>query len=283
MSYESAASQLLTDGIARIQLGTREVGAIAAVQAAGTSFFDRSTEWKLAHGDPDGVYGYRAYGTQYSDNPNLPDECESFAYWADRAELVPGQQELDRLMTTLSRYWQVAGRVTRHLLAGLATHYSHRHVLDTRFSSRVEISAYGVPPARELLQTRHEDGDLITLATSNMPGLEVECGGVMRAEPCDASTMVVMPGTLLTAMTGGQIQPLYRQVRNYMLPGRMAVQFFVGIPFSGSIAPYVRNDTNAGVDVVELAMANSTLSGKPPPHLISPEWGPRSSRRPGRG
>jgi isopenicillin N synthase-like dioxygenase len=267
VSYEIAARELLTDGIARIRLGSREASGIAAARAAAVSFFNRSTEWKRAHGDPDGVYGYRPYGTQFSDDPNLPDECESFAYWADRADLIPGREELVMFMTTLARYWKVAARVTSHLLAGLASYYGYADALETGLSSCVEISAYGVPPAREFLLARHEDGDLVTLATPNLPGLEVERGGVMRPEPCDGDSLVILPGSLLTAMTGGQIQPLYRQVRNHMLPGRVTVKFGVSTPVCGSIAPYVRNPANAGVDMAELAMQNCALSGKPPPHL----------------
>jgi hypothetical protein len=56
-----------------------------------------------------------------------------------------------------------------------------------------------------------------------------------------------------------------------MLAGRMAVQYFVSLPFRGMVAPHVRNDTNAGMDMAELAMENCPRSGTPPPHLLAPE------------
>jgi isopenicillin N synthase-like dioxygenase len=261
-------AQLLTAGCARLRLDAEETSALASVRAVAAAFFARGEEWKRAHGDADGLYGYRPYGMQFSDNPDLPDECESFAYWADRPALIPGHEDLAEFMAALIGYWRIAAKVTGDVLAGLASHYGYPHDLKTALSSYIEINAYGLPRARELLQTRHEDGHLLTLVTPNAPGLEIEAGGRMQSEPCDGSSMIIMPGSLLTAMTGGEIQPLYHQVRNHMVPGRLTLLYFVNTPFSGTVAPYVRNHTNSGVDMAELAAQKCILFGKPPPKAL---------------
>jgi isopenicillin N synthase-like dioxygenase len=263
-----AVTQLLTAGCARLRLDAEEMSIVASVRATAAGFFARGEEWKRAHGDADGLYGYRRYGMQFSDSPDLPDECESFAYWADRRELIPGHEDLAAFIAALGGYWRIAVRVTGDVLAALASHYGYTHDLKTALSSYVEINAYGLPPVRELLQTRHEDGHLLTLVTPNKPGLEIEVGGRMQPEPCDGSSTIIMPGSLLTAMTGGEIQPMYHQVRNHRLPGRLTVLYFVNTPFSGRVTPYVSNHTNTGVDMAELAAQKCILFGKPPPKAL---------------
>jgi isopenicillin N synthase-like dioxygenase len=268
MKCEGAAAELVAYGCARLRLGDPEARIVDAVRTAAAAFFRAGEQWKQQHGDEHGLYGYRPYGMQFSDDPALRDECESFAYWADRPQLVPGYEDLREFLTPLSEYWQLAAEVTSQVLSQLAAHYRYPHVLDTDLSSYVEINAYGQPPDRELLQTSHEDGHLITLVTPNKPGLEIEIDGTMRPEQGDGRDMVIMPGSLLTAMTGGDIQPLYHQVRNFMLPGRLTVLYFVNTPFAGDVTPYVRNATNRKVDMAALAVQKCTLFGKPPPRVL---------------
>jgi isopenicillin N synthase-like dioxygenase len=269
MRYAGAVDSLVAAGYARVRLDPAGIAALDALRAAAAEFFARDEEWKLGHGDKPGLFGFRPYGMQFSDDPELRDECESFAYWADRPALIPRYEDLPGLIAALGGYWQVAADVTRDILAELAARYDYRTVLDTAPASYVEINSYGRPPDREFLQTRHEDGHLITLVIPNKRGLEVETAGEMRAEQTEQGEVLVMAGSLLTSMTGGGIPPLYHRVRNFRDPGRLTVLYFVNTPFHGNVSPYVLNDTNAGVDMAQLAREKCTLFGKPLPQVLT--------------
>jgi isopenicillin N synthase-like dioxygenase len=269
MRYAGAADSLVATGYARVQLGPAELTTLGALRTAAADFFARDEQWKRGHGDEPGLFGFRPYGMQFSDDPDLRDECESFSYWADRPELVPGRQDVGEFIAALSSYWQIATELTAGILTQLAAHYGYHPVLDTGPASYVEINSYGRPPDREFLQTRHEDGHLITLVIPNKRGLEVEIDGEMRAERAGQGEVLIMPGSLLTSMTGGEIPPLYHRVRNFRDTGRLTVLYFVNTPFHGHVSPYVLNDTNAGIDMAQLAREKCTLFGKPLPHVLT--------------
>ncbi len=42
-----------------------------------------------------------------------------------------------------------------------------------------------------------------------------------------ADEVVIMPGSVLTALSGGKIAPLYHQVRNHGLDDRQSIMYFV--------------------------------------------------------
>jgi isopenicillin N synthase-like dioxygenase len=269
MSFADAADSLVATGYARVQLSPGGIAALSDLRVAAAGFFARDESWKREHGDEPGLFGFRPYGMQFSDDPSLKDECESFAYWADRMELIPRHEDLSEFAAALSSYWAVAAELTAGVLAGLAAHYGYQTVLDTGPASYVEINSYGQPTDRDFLQTRHEDGHLITLVVPNKRGLEVEIDGEMCPEQAGPGEVLIMPGSLLTSMTGGEIPPLYHRVRNFRDPGRLTVLFFVNTPFHGQVGPYVLNDTNAGVDMAALAREKCTLFGKPLPQVLT--------------
>jgi isopenicillin N synthase-like dioxygenase len=72
-----------------------------------------------------------------------------------------------------------------------------------------------------------------------------------------------MPGSLLTAMTGGEIRPLYHQVRNFGLPRRCSILLLVNPPIDQPTAPFVSNGLNRDVDVARLAREGGQMFGLP--------------------
>ena len=182
-TYAGVASQILTVGYARVQLNADDLAVLADVRSAAAGFFARDTQQKISHGDDHGLHGYRPYGMQDSGDTSEPDECESFAYWADRPDLIAGQNQIPAFIAALARWWDVAAAVTGGILADLAGHYRYPHEWDFAPSSYIEVNNYGAPPGRELLQGRHEDGHLISLVVPDKPGLEIEQDGAMRPPP----------------------------------------------------------------------------------------------------
>jgi isopenicillin N synthase-like dioxygenase len=270
-TYSAAASQIFTDGYARVQLSAADLAALEGVRSAAAAFFDRNTQWKLSFGDDKGLYGYRPYGMQDSGDASEPDECESFAYWADRPGLITGHEQIPGFIAALADWWDVAAAVTSSILVDLAEHYRYPHEWDFGPSSYVEINSYGAPPGRELLQGRHEDGHLISLVVPDKPGLEIERDGVMRPAAASPGEVFVLPGSLLTAMTGddaGAIQPRYHQVRNHHLAQRLTVLFFANTPFAGTVLPYVATRWNQNTDIAALALSKCALFGKALPEVL---------------
>jgi isopenicillin N synthase-like dioxygenase len=81
--------------------------------------------------------------------------------------------------------------------------------------------------------------------------------------------LLVMPGSVLTAMTAGQVPPLYHQVRNHQLERRITVLYLVNPPLGQAIAPYVAEDGQA-VDVAALARTSGAMFGLPPAPVLTP-------------
>lgn len=139
-----------------------------------------------------------------------------------------------------------------------------------RRSSCVEVNWYLRDDQRDLLQDRHEDGHLLTLATSDGPGLEIEIAGRMQPAEIQDGALLAMPGSLLTAMTGGQVQPLYHQVSNHRLPRRTTVLFLANPPLDQPTRPYVGTQHNV-LDIAAQARTNGAMFGLPPaPVLTTP-------------
>jgi isopenicillin N synthase-like dioxygenase len=265
---EIRIGSLVEQGDTRVGLTGEEVTALDALRRAAATFFAHPEEEKARHSADEGLYGYRPYGMQWSDDLASRDECESFAYWADMPELVPGREHLGPFMEALRGYWTVAESVADDVIGALARHYRYPYPIEFRKTSYIEINSYGCPPDRELLQTRHEDGHLFTEVIPNKPGLEVELDGTMAPWESPPGEMTIMAGSLLTSMTGGEVPPIYHQVRNHHHTGRLTALYFVNTPFSGSVRPYVENDSNRGVDLAELSIQKCTLFGKPRPRVL---------------
>ncbi|GAA2811438.1 2OG-Fe(II) oxygenase family protein [Kribbella solani] len=238
---------------------------LAALRREAARFFMQKEDVKLSHGSEDFNFGFRPYGRQYSVDPNRPDMNESFTYWADAPKAIPNadSDSVKPFINALSGYWGVMAEIVEDLFTALAGYYAGEpHALDLERSSYLEINWYHESD-RDLLQDRHEDGHLITLANTDGPGLETELDGEMTAARCDPGSILLMPGSLLTAMTGGDIPPLYHQVRNHRLRRRLTVLFLVNPPLDRVVTPYASGDQTE-LDISEIARTNGAMFGLPP-------------------
>jgi isopenicillin N synthase-like dioxygenase len=118
--------------------------------------------------------------------------------------------------------------------------------------------------SRDMLQDGHEDGHLITLVTANSPGLEIQVDGTYVPIEIGPDEMLIMPGSLLTLMTGGAIPPLFHQVKNSRRKDpRYSMMFFVNPEGNQVLEPWIRNETNAHADVIAEANALPQKFGLP--------------------
>lgn len=269
MTYTGIAEQLVTRGYAKVTLTGPDRAALAVLAATAADFFGWPEPMKRRHGDGGNLYGYRPYKMQDSGDPGRPDLCESFAYGANEPGLIPEHGDIRRLCSAAAGYWTTAARITAMTLAELAGHYGDQgRLLQFGPTSYIEVNWYARPERRDMLQTRHEDGHLISLVVPDRPGLEIERDGRMRPADTAAGEMLIMPGSVLTAMTAGEIPPLYHQVRNHNYPHRTTVLFFANTPMRpGSVRPYVQAEGYA--DPAALCLANATNFGRPAPAAAS--------------
>lgn len=264
----TTTAELLHEGRCTVPLSRPAAAALDDVYTEAQRFFSQTEDVKLAHGSADFNFGYRPYGRQYSVTPERPDENASFTYWAGDPATVPQHRAptVAGFLRALHIYWDVVTETAETVLADLAGHYGRTEPLPFRTSSYLEINWYLPDSERDLLQDRHEDGHLFTLATSDGPGLELEIDGQMHACNREPGTLLVMPGSVLTAMTDRQIPPLYHQVRNYHLPRRTTVLLLVNPPLDRPVAPYAGDPE--GFDAASLARHSGSMFGLPPAPVL---------------
>ncbi|MFE5595631.1 hypothetical protein [Streptomyces sp. NPDC056549] len=228
MPLTDPARGLLDGGHATIPLNAKGIEALAELRTQAARFFTQDEKTKLRHGGDDFNFGYRPYGRQYSVSPDRPDMNSSFVYRADDPTAIPYHKAdtIAPFLTALGAYWRVAAAIADQVLAGLASHYGYR-------------------------------GDL---------QFRIETDAQMRQAAVGAGRLLVMPGSVLTAMTDGQIPPLYHQVRNHGLKRCITTLFMVNPGLNGNVIPY----TGGAVDIAALARTSGSMFGLPPAPVPAP-------------
>ena len=259
---------LIERGYASLVLLGADLDALVSVYSEAFKFFDQDESWKLRHASPDFNFGFRPFGRQYSLVPDRPDMCESFAYWSDSASRVPESTRIMPFIKSIESYRRVLVRLIRGALDGIARRYSYDGALEFEKASCLEANWYIAGQDRDLLQDRHEDGHLLTVVTADAPGLEIEVGGQMRPVEFRQGQLILMPGSLLTDMTGGAIPPLFHQVRNRHCSTRMSLLYQVNPQVEGGIRPFIVNDYNRHLDIAERARQIGRSFGLPQAPIV---------------
>ena len=247
--------ELMSRGHAKLHIGRDVQKQIEHTFDISRGFFARTSPEKHAFALPSFVEGYRELGVEYSQQPDRPDLTESFSVWnrnrvrTDEAGWVascPLHAEMRHTIDVLSP-------LMAELFQSLADRLAPGSV-GPRFKQASYLQVNYYEPAqhrREMLQDGHEDGHLVTLVTATGPGLEIELEDGYQPVELAADEMLVMPGSLLTLMTGGAVQPLFHQVKNsFRKDPRYSMMFFVNPDGDQVLEPWVRNETNAGIDII---------------------------------
>ncbi|GAB2463057.1 isopenicillin N synthase family oxygenase [Jatrophihabitans fulvus] len=227
-----AAKDIVDHGYAVVKLD--ELGAATLTNAIDTAvrFFEQPLEEKLRHGSADHNYGYRPFGIEYSISPERPDMNECFTVWSSRLDLIPNAHDIEPLTGSFLDYRDTLAPLVKAILDEIAQHFGADRAPAFEKAAYLQINySIPAPASREFLQDKHEDGHMVTVLHPTAPGLEIyaEGGAVDRVEPMlpAADEIVIMPGSVLTALTGGAVEPLYHQVRNHGLDDRQSIMYFV--------------------------------------------------------
>jgi isopenicillin N synthase-like dioxygenase len=265
------AAALERDGYLVLASSQALARCIRALWQAGETFFALPKEVKLRNSVPEDD-GYHDIGREYSDRPDRPDLAESF--WArlihagatHRLPDEPGRRlhaaalaacaELEALLTPIT--------------TALARHYAEPWSPELAFAcdraSHLQFNRY--QPAshgRELLTDAHEDGLYLTLLFADAPGLEVltPAGRWLPLQPRPGE-LIAMPGEIFSLLCGYRVRPLVHRVRRHPeVQRRFAMMYFANPNPSASFRPWIANETNRGVDIIQRAIANPTRYGLP--------------------
>jgi isopenicillin N synthase-like dioxygenase len=268
-TYLAMMPQLEREGFLRIPLagGLRQTA--DRTFALANEFFTRSAAEKHRYAVPAWVEGYRELGPEYAQVPERPDLTESFSVWnrnRTRPELEAWSAGCP-LQGALRQASDMLSDVVSGLFAAMAEYWGPDGAPELRFRNATWAQLNYYEPARhrrDLLQDPHEDGHLVTFVLTNAPGLEIEIDGKFVPADIGENEILLMPGSLLSLMTGYRVKPGYHQVRNTRRTDpRSSLLYFVNPEIDQQLAPWIANESNAGIDIIERANAAPKKFGLP--------------------
>jgi isopenicillin N synthase-like dioxygenase len=260
-----AASDILATGYAVVKLSELDAGNLQKAIATANRFFKRPLEEKMAHGSADHNYGYRPFGIEYSRVPERPDMNECFTLWSSRLDLIPEADKISDLNDSFLAWRDSLAPLVGAIIAEIAGTFEGATAPEFEKASYLQINyCLPTPPERDLLQDKHEDGHMVTVLHANGPGLEMflseDDGTPMLPAPDE---VVIMPGSVLTALSGGAIPPLYHQVRNHGLDDRQSIMYFVNPEVEAPLYSWTETD-GVREDIRAHVQNAPTMFGLPP-------------------
>jgi isopenicillin N synthase-like dioxygenase len=264
----SVAGELLDRGSALVKADVELVRHLDNIFGSASDFFALGRREKARYERPEILEGYRRYGAEYSGASNRPDLNETFS-------LVLRNNAREDIAT-----WAKANPLHR-ALRDAAPRYAAlvdgvldeiRRALNPR-GDRVSSAAFSYfqlnyyrPRAetRTFLQDAHEDGHLLTVVTSRQPGLEAEIDGRFQPVNFANDEFLVMPGSILTLITGGRVKPLRHRVRNLRsVSARASLMFFANAPVTRAPRAWVAAADGSMPDIGAATAESSKLFGLP--------------------
>lgn len=263
-----AAVSVLEDGYALIRADAGMVEALNRIFDSAGMFFARGQNEKRRYERPDILEGYRNVGAERSGPLKRPDLNESFSLilrnmarkdivsWAETNPLHRA------LRAAAPRYAALVDAILEGIRCAL-------NPLGDRVSSAdfsyFQLNYYRPQSEqRDFLQDVHEDGHLLTVVTSRQPGLEAEIEGRFQAIDFAKDELLVMPGSILTLMTGGRIKPLPHRVRN--VPGvamRASLMYFGNASVTHAPRAWIAAPDGSLPDIGKASAETSQVFGLP--------------------
>lgn len=256
-------------GHTSVFLGAADTARLKQLHHQAMVFFDADETKKLRYSTPRHLVGYRPFGHSYAYSPEQKSLDDSFLYWPNRCHMIEHRNEIAAFLQAFANYLPVVERIIQKFLATLSDHYDYQGDVKFEEASFLQINSYTEDLDNELLQQPHEDRVLLTVIWAAEPGLHLLRDTEAIPVTPAGNEVVLMPGSILTAMTGGQIQPTYHYVRNHGRLGRKSVMYFVSPDPSHEIQPYIANNENMGTDIRELSLTNPRAFGLPPDFLTA--------------
>ena len=262
---EQAARDILDTGYALVKLSELDAGNLHNAIATAVDFFKRPDAEKRAHGSSDHNYGYRPFGIEYSMTPERPDMNECFTLWSSRLDLIPHADGIADLTAAFLDWRDSVAPLVTAILDEVARAFGVPTAPEFEKASYLQINyCLPAPAEREYLQDKHEDGHMVTVLHATAPGLEIYVNDEVKPMLPAADEIVIMPGSVLTALSGGKIPPLYHQVRNHGLADRQSIMYFVNPEIDEPLFGWLDSPEGERVDIREHVQNAPSMFGLPP-------------------
>jgi len=253
--------QFEKQGYARLGLDTGQAMALADLHREARRFSNQPPEFKARFQVPKLNNGYRPLGAIHAGDPDQADVNDSFLFWSWAQSAPFMYQGAMMLLDCLATYQRlVCVPLMQRLVSELQGRYRYEHDLPFEAASVLQCNSFHVPTDRELLQTRHEDGVVATILAVNAPGLELDSGEQLTPVTPGPDEVIIMPGGILEAMTGGEFPAMYHQARNHGYLGRTSILYFSNFNFDRHITPFV---DGVDQDIAALIQASPDMFGQP--------------------
>ena len=264
-AVSKAAHDIIDSGYAVVKLADLDAARLNTAISTAVALFRRPEDDKLKHGSDDHNYGYRPFGIEYSISPERPDMNECFTLWSSRLDLIPNSSDIEELTESFLRWRDSLAPLVGAILGEVAKEFGADAAPAFEKASYLQINyCLPTPPERDLLQDRHEDGHMVTVLHSTAPGLEIYVDGDVKPMLPDADEIVIMPGSVLTALSAGKIAPLYHQVRNHGLDDRQSLMYFVNPEVEEPLFAWLDSADGSREDIREHVQNAPTMFGLPP-------------------
>ena len=265
-TIRAASETLMHSGFAVIRAGGLVHACLDEVFAEADGFFARDTAAKAAFSKPEILEGYRGFGAEFSGQEDRPDLNETFSFVPrnqSRQDLAPWRSA-NPLHNALRRVAPFYCEVADGVLRGVRDAFDvEGDVIASEEFSYLQLNYYRPGhESRDLLQDAHEDGHLLTIVTSRQPGLEIEVDGRFEPASLGRDELLIMPGSILTLMTGGFVTPLVHRVRN--VPGlrrRASLMFFVNASVTNPPRAWAPAEDGSMPDIRAATIASSRMFG----------------------
>src|SRR5262245_5462524 len=260
--------ELFQRGCATYTLPTADRLLLSQTLTAAYDFFQLDEDTKRRDYLPGLHLGYRFSGIEYSATPDRPDLNDSLNISSGWRQTVPATSAAMSFYVAADRLLAALDRSAQRILEDVARRYPGEHPApETADHSWLQVNYYRTfSTMRDVLQDKHEDGHLLTLWHSRTPGLEIFPGGGDAGSPItvEEGEMLVMPGALLTMLTGGDVAPLHHQVvRTPVSDERMALMYFVNPTTERALFPYKAVPGTELVDIAAVGARNPENYGLP--------------------
>jgi isopenicillin N synthase-like dioxygenase len=262
-----AASDIIDQGYAVVKLSDIDAGRLQNALATANRFFERPLEDKIAHGSKDHNYGYRPFGIEYSVSPDRPDMNECFTLWSSRLDLIPNAADIQDVTEAFLGWRDSLAPLVQAILDEVAQSFSVDGAPAFEKASYLQMNyCLPTPAERDLLQDKHEDGHMVTVLHATAPGLEIYANDEIKPMLPAQDEIVIMPGSVLTALSGGKIQPLYHQVRNHCLGEgeRQSLMYFVNPEIDEPLFGWLDSSDGERLDIREHVQNAPSMFGLPP-------------------
>lgn len=272
-TFLQAAKDIIDNGHAIVRLSDLESDKLHRAIGYAVEFFQRPPDDKLAHGSRCYNYGYRPFGIEYSMKPEHPDMNECFTVWSDRLDLIPNPKDISELTASFLDWRNALVPLVGGIIVEIAKSFGAETAPAFQKASYLQINhSLPTPLEQKMLQDKHEDGNIVTVIHANAPGLEIytEGGGsevVLPMLPA-RNEVIIMPGSVLTALSGGAVVPLYHHVRNHGLDNRQSLMYFVNPEIDEPLYGWVKPGEGELTDIREYVQNAPLMFGLPPIEVL---------------